>query len=153
MGFLIELMDRHAHKRSLCGPSTEVIDFVRRLRERVQDLGVVLDVNHLVLMGEPFREAFSRCRGYLRHLHLGNCILKDRSNPLWGGNHPPIGIEGGEIDVPQLAELFRILRDIGYLSREERGMMSLEIVPFPGRSPEETIEDNMERLRAAWRAA
>ena len=86
------------------------------------------------------------------HLHLGNCILKDQRHPLWGGNHPPIGIEGGEIGVPQLTDLFRLLLEIGYLDREERGMMSLEIVPFPGRSSEETIDDNLERLRAAWRA-
>jgi sugar phosphate isomerase/epimerase len=152
MAFLIELMDRHVHKKSLCGPSLEVVDFVRRTRERVPDLGVVLDLNHLVLMGESWREVFLRCREYLLHLHLGNCILKDRSHPLWGGNHPPIGIEGGEIDVPQLTELFRLLLEIGYLNQETRGMMSLEIVRFPGRSPEETIEDNLERLRAAWRA-
>jgi sugar phosphate isomerase/epimerase len=113
---------------------------------------VVLDVNHLILMGEPFRDAFQCCRDYLKHIHLGNCILKDRSHPLWGGSHPPIGIEGGEIDVPQLTELFRLLLDIGYLDRGSRGTMSLEIVPFPGRSPEETIDDNLKRLQEAWRA-
>jgi sugar phosphate isomerase/epimerase len=129
-----------------------VVEFVLRVRERVPDLGVVLDINHVVLMGEPFRDVFPRCREHLKHLHLGNCILKDRSHLLWGGNHPPIGIEGGEIDVPQLTDLFRLLLEIGYLDREVRGMMSLEIVPFPGRSPEETIDDNLERLRAAWRA-
>lgn len=152
MAFLIELMDRAVHKKSLCGPTAEVADFVRRIRERVPDLGVVLDINHLILMGEPFKDAFLRCRDYLKHVHLGNCILKDRSHRLWGGNHPPIGIEGGEIDIPQLTELFRLLLDIGYLGRDRRGMMSLEIVPFPGRSPEETIDDNLKRLHEAWRA-
>jgi sugar phosphate isomerase/epimerase len=152
MAFLIELMDRDVHKKSLCGSTAEVVDFVRRTRERVPDLGVVLDINHLILMGEPFREAFLRCRKYLKHLHLGNCILKDRGHPLWGGNHPPIGIEGGQIDVPQLTELFRLLLDIGYLNRARRGMMSLEIVPFPGWTAEETIDDNLKRLEEAWRA-
>ena len=152
MAFLIELMDRHVHKKSLCGPTEEVVEFVCRVRERVPDLGLVLDINHLILMGEPFQEAFLRCRAYLKHLHLGNCVLKDRGHPLWGGNHPPIGIEGGEIDMPQLTELFRLLLEIGYLNREHRGMMSLEIVPFPGRSPEETIDDNLKRLHEAWRA-
>jgi sugar phosphate isomerase/epimerase len=151
MAFLIELMDRGTHKKSLCGPTAEVVDFVVRTRKQVPDLGVVLDINHLVLMGEPFRDAFLCCRDYLKHIHLGNCILRDRSHPLWGGSHPPIGIEGGEIDVPQLADLFRLLLDIGYLDRDRRGTMSLEIVPFPGRSPEETIDDNMKRLHEAWR--
>ena len=32
----------------------------------------------------------------------------------------------------------------------DRGMLSLEIVPFPGRTVEETIEDNLQRLHRAW---
>jgi sugar phosphate isomerase/epimerase len=152
MAFLIELMDRDVHKKSLCGPTPEVVEFISRLRERVPDLGLVLDINHLILMGEPFGEAFKRCREYLKHVHLGNCILKDRGHKLWGGNHPPIGIEGGEIDVPQLTQLFALLLEIGYLDRNRRGMLSLEIVPFPGRTPEETIDDNLNRLHQAWRA-
>jgi sugar phosphate isomerase/epimerase len=152
MAFLIELMDRNVDKKSLCGPSAEVIAFINSLRKQVPDLGVVLDLNHLLLMGEPLPEVLDRCRGYMKHFHLGNCILKDRAHPLWGGAHPPIGIEGGEIDVPQLAELFRLLLELGYLDSAARGTMSLEIVPFPGRSVEETVTDNLNRLHEAWRA-
>ncbi|RPJ53999.1 MAG: hypothetical protein EHM23_29850, partial [Acidobacteria bacterium] len=97
MAFLIELMDRNVHKKSLCGPTREVVDFVERLREGIPDIGLVLDINHLVLMEESFSEAFERCAPFLKHIHLGNCISKDRGNPMWGGVHPPLGIEGGEI--------------------------------------------------------
>ncbi|RPJ55826.1 MAG: hypothetical protein EHM23_25020 [Acidobacteria bacterium] len=70
---------------------------------------------------------------------------------MWGGVHPPLGIEGGEIGRTQLAELFRILLKIGYLSQERRGSMSLEITPLPGSTAEETLTDNLARLKEAWR--
>jgi sugar phosphate isomerase/epimerase len=151
MAFLIELMDRDVHKRSLCGPTGEVVEFVERLRGEVPDLGLVLDINHLVLMEEPFREAFERCAPFLRHIHLGNCIFKDRGHPMWGGVHPPLGVEGGEIGQAQLVEILRLLLELGYLGRQTRGSMSLEITPFPGRNAEETLTDNLARLEAAWR--
>ena len=97
MAFLIELMDRDVHKKSLCGSTDEVVDFIRSTRERVPDLGLVLDINHLILMGEPFRDAFLRCREYLRHVHLGNCILNDRAHKLWGGAIPRSGSKGARL--------------------------------------------------------
>lgn len=150
MPFLIELMDREICKKSLCGPSDEVIEFVDALSGKVPDIGVVLDINHIILMGETFEHAFNTCKKYLRHVHLGNCILKDRSHEWWGGAHPPVGMEGGEIDIPQLTGIFRILLKTGYLNPEKPGTLSLEIRAFPGMSVEETIEDNLERVRKAW---
>jgi sugar phosphate isomerase/epimerase len=150
LSFLIELMDRNTDRRSLCGPTWEVVEFLEKLRRDVPDAGLVLDINHLVLMGEPFEEAFGRCAPYLRHLHLGNCVLRDRRHPLWGATHPPLGIEGGEIGLPELKALFSILLDIGYLGTEKRGSMTLEITCLPGCTPEDTITDNMGRLEQAW---
>lgn len=150
MAFLVELMDRNVHKRSLCGPTGETIEFLRNLKERVPNVGVVADMGHIPLMEETFLQVFTSTSEFLRHVHLGNCILKDRSHPLWGAMHPPIGLEGGEIDVPELAEVLRILLNIGYLNREERGTLSLEIRPFPGMTPEETLDDNISRINQAW---
>jgi sugar phosphate isomerase/epimerase len=102
-------------------------------------------------MEEPFGEAFERCAPFLKHIHLGNCVLKDRQHPMWGGVHPPLGIQGGEIGPPQLEEFFRILLKIGYLGKERRGSMSLEITLLPGMTAEETLTDNLARLEEAWR--
>jgi len=150
MAFLIELMDRNVHRRSLCGPTSETIEFMRNLKERVPDVGVVVDLGHIPLMEETFLQVFTEAREFLRHVHLGNCILKDRSHQQWGDMHPPIGLEGGEIDVPELAEVLKILLDIGYLNKEKRGTMSFEIKAFPGMTPEETLDDNIGRLNDAW---
>jgi sugar phosphate isomerase/epimerase len=150
MAFLIELMDRNMHRRSLCGPTGETIEFMRNLKERVPNVGVVVDLGHIPLMEETFLQAFTKASEFLQHVHLGNCILKDRSHPQWGDMHPPIGLDGGEIDVPEIAEVLRILLDIGYLNKVERGTLSLEIKTFPGMTPEETLDDNIGRINQAW---
>lgn len=83
-------------------------------------------------------------------MHLGNCILKSTINPLYGDKHPPIGIEEGEIDIPELAVILKNLLKIGYLNKNKRGSLVLEMIPFPGKSVQYTIADNFEKLRTAW---
>jgi len=150
MAFLIELMDRDLDKKSLCGPSEEVMEFIDKLSGKVPNIGVVLDINHIILMGESFDHAFTTCKKYLKHVHLGNCILKDRKHPWWGGVHPPVGLEGGEVDTKEMSEIFKVLLETGYLNEKNPGTMALEVKVLPGKSVEETIEDQLARVYKAW---
>jgi sugar phosphate isomerase/epimerase len=146
----IELMDRETDKRSLCGPTAEVVAFLDRLALTVSGVGLVADMAHVPLMNETFEENLAAAHRYLRHVHLGNCILRDRTHPWWGDQHPPIGMAGGEVDVPELQRILRSLRDLHYIGLGGRGTLTLEIRPFPGRTVEETVLDNFERVRQAW---
>lgn len=150
VAFLIELMDRDVDKKSLCGPTEEVVGFLDRLKAKVPNVGLVVDLAHIPLMKESISHVFRTSEQYIRHVHLGNCIMKDRSSEWWGDKHPPIGIEGGEIDIPELKEVFEILLDMGYLNNKNPGTMTLEIKPFTGKSEDETIRDNLIRLNKAW---
>jgi len=147
---MLEPFDRTIDKRFLYGPSVECVELIRSLEGEADNLGIELDMAHLPLMGESFAHAIRTCAPYLRRVHLGNCVLRDTASPLYGDQHPPIGIEGGEIDVPQVAEILRLLLDAGYLSRERRGALVVEMQPFPGRSAEETVLDSMQRILRAW---
>jgi hypothetical protein len=62
-----------------------------------------------------------------------------------------MGYPGGEIDVPELAGILRLLVEVAYLSQEQRGNLVLEMTPWPGKTVEETIADSFGRLDAAWR--
>ncbi len=150
MPFLIELMDRDTDKRSLCGPTAEVVQFLDRLSPTVPGIGLVVDISHIPLMNETFEHTIKTSLPYMRHIHLGNCILKDRSHLWWGDKHPPLGMAGSEVDTPQIAEVLQLLWDTGYLNHEKRPVISLEIRAFPGKSVEETISDNLNRLYSAW---
>ena len=123
----------------------------RRIATLHDNFGFELDMAHLPLMREDFSSAIRRSAPFLKRVHLGNCVLKDRNNPRWGDTHPPIGFAGGEIDVPELAGILRELLDCGFLDKERRGNLLVEMTPFPGKSVDFTVADNFARLEEAWR--
>ncbi|MEK6795763.1 MAG: sugar phosphate isomerase/epimerase [Spirochaetota bacterium] len=147
---LLEPFDTDFDKKFLMGPTTECVNLIHSLEPKIDNLGIELDMAHIPLMHETFDQAIRTVAPYLKRVHLGNCVMKDASNPWYGDNHPPMGIEGGEIDVPVLTEILRILVDIGYIGKDNKGTLVVEMQPFPGRSVDETIADNFRRLDEAW---
>jgi sugar phosphate isomerase/epimerase len=150
MTALLEPFDRTIDKKFLYGPSTECVELVESLRPEVDNLAIELDMAHVPLMGETFEQAIRTCVPHVKRVHLGNCVKRHPESPWYGDKHPPIGLEGGEIDVPELAGILALLLDVGYLNRENRGALILEVQCFPGLSPAETVQDNLRRLGAAW---
>lgn len=148
---LLEPFDMTIDKKFLYGPTAECVAVIEALRPEVDNLGIELDVAHLPLMGESFEHAIRTAAPYLRRVHLGNCVLKDRTHPRWGDTHPPAGFPGGEIDVPEMTEILRLLLEVGFLSRQNRGNLVIEMTPWPGKTLEETIADGFERLDRAWK--
>lgn len=148
---LLEPFDTTIDKRFLYGSTAECVALIEGLRPDVDNLGIELDMAHVPLMGETFETAIRTVAPYLQRVHLGNCVLRDTAHPRYGDTHPPMGFPGGEIDVPELAGILSLLRDVGFLSREQRGNLVIEMTPWPGRSVDETIADSLERLDRAWR--
>lgn len=146
----LEPFDTAIDKKYLYGPTSDCVALIEALRPEVENLGIELDVAHLPLMGETFEGAIRTVARHLKRVHLGNCVLKDRAHPKWGDKHPPIGFPGGEIDVPETAEILRLLLEAGFLSRERRGSLVLEMTPWPGKTVEESIADGLARLDRAW---
>jgi sugar phosphate isomerase/epimerase len=149
---LLEPFDREIDKKYLYGPIDECVELMDELSKEVDNIGIELDVAHLPLMGEEFTYAIKASAKYIKRVHLGNCIFKDKSNPLYGDMHPPIGIEGGEIDVFELKIILKALLEVGYLNKNNRNPLILEMTPFPNKTVEYTITESMRRLAEAWAA-
>ncbi len=150
---LLEPFDRTVDKKFLYGPIDDCVKLMEELRkEGVANIGIELDMAHLPLMYEDFESSIERCAPYLKRVHLGNCVLKDKSNPFYGDKHPPIGIEGGEIDTPELKRILRKLYEVGFLDENDRKPLIMEMQPFPGKSAEYTVKETFRRLNAAWEA-
>ncbi len=149
---LLEPFDREVDKKFLYGPIRECVELMDELTTEHANIGIELDVAHLPLMFEDFSEAILACGKYIKRVHLGNCIFKDKSHPLYGDLHPPIGIEGGEIDIPELIVILSGLLETGYLDKVKRNPLIIEMTPFPGKSVEYTVSDSMLRLDKAWEA-
>lgn len=147
---LLEPFDRTIDKKFLLGPIDECVELLDSLSGEVNNIGFELDFAHLPQMGDDFKYSIFKTAPYLKRVHLGNCVLKDKNSPLYGDKHPPIGMEGGEIDIPELTVILEGLLKAGYLDKDSRGALVLEMTPFPGKSVEYTINDSFERLEKAW---
>lgn len=148
---LLEPFDTSVDKCFLYGPTASCMNLLEGLAERgIKNLGIELDLAHVPLMGETFAQAIRTTAPKLRRAHLGNCVLADTESPLYGDKHPPIGIDGGEIDIPELVVILRELLEVGYLDKDSRGDLVLEMTPWPGRSTEWTVEDAVRRVERAW---
>lgn len=148
---LLEPFDRDVDKRFLYGPIDECVALMEDLGKDFDNIGIELDIAHLPLMSEDFEYAIKTASKHIKRVHLGNCILKNKHNPLYGDKHPPIGIEEGEIDVAELALVLKYLLEIGYLGKEKRNPMLFEITTFPGKSVNYTVNDNINRIYEAWK--
>lgn len=147
---LLEPFDTTVDKKYLYGSTRDCVDVIESLRSGTGNLGIELDLAHVPLMGESFEQAIRTTAPHLERVHLGNCVLRNTDHPLYGDTHPPIGIDGGEIDVPEVAEILGLLLEIGFLDRDRRGSLVVEMTPWPGRGVEETVRDSFERLAKAW---
>jgi len=148
---LLEPFDMTVDKKYLYGPIDECVELIERLRPEVSNLAIELDIAHLPLMGEKIDEAIFKAKGYIRRVHIGNCVLKDKNNRFYGDKHPPVGIEGGEIDTEQIALALSAFLKTGYISRKNRGALIMEMQPYPGMTVEETIDYSFDKLNEAWK--
>jgi len=149
---MLEPFDTTVDKKFLYGSTTDCVALIKSLRPEVDNMGIELDFAHVPLMNESFEHAIRTVSPYLKRVHLGNCILRDTADPRYGDTHPPVGYPGGEIDVPELTEILRLLLDVGFLNEKQRGNLVLEMTPWPDKSVEETIADGFGRVHAAWEA-
>lgn len=148
---LLEPFDMDIDKKFLYGPIDDCVKLAQRMSMKHDNFAFELDIAHLPLMHEDFASAIERTAPWLKRVHLGNCVLKDKNNPRWGDTHPPIGFEGGEIDVRELKTILRALLDCGFLDKKNRGDLLIEMTSFPGKTVDYTVNDNFTRLEQAWR--
>lgn len=148
---LLEPFDRTIDKKFLYGPIDDCVQLMEELyAEGITNIGIELDIAHLPLMYEPIESSIIRCAPYLKRIHLGNCVLKDTTHPLYGDMHPPMGLDGGEIDVPELKVVLQTLLDVGYLNKENRKPLIMEMQLFPGKDVKYTVDETYRRLYEAW---
>jgi sugar phosphate isomerase/epimerase len=148
---LLETFDRTIDKKALIGPNAEAV----RVAERVgrKNFGLMLDLSHLPLQGEKPREALKVAQAHLKHAHIGNCVMADPTNPVYGDNHPRFGYPGGENDVEELVEYLRVLLEIGYLNPERRPVLSFEVKPQGKEESALIIAHSKRTLAEAWAKA
>jgi len=150
MGMTLETFDREIDKRSLIGPSDYAVRLAEAVKEKHNNFGLLYDLSHAPLLGEKPSYALPLLKDHLVHIHIGNCAMRDKEHPAYGDMHPHFGIKGGENGVDELAEFLRVLFEIGYFDKDEKPIVSFEVMPLPNETSELVIANSKRTLREAW---
>ncbi|WP_017725859.1 sugar phosphate isomerase/epimerase family protein [Halalkalibacterium ligniniphilum] len=147
---LLEPFDHETDFKCLIGPSELAVEIAQEVRKVDPSFGVMVDLSHLPMLGETPVQALTTTKDYLKHAHIGNCLIQDPNHPLYGDKHPRFGYKGSEIGIPELSDFLRALLEIGYLEEGKSRVVAFEIKPAPGESSEAIIAQAKRTLRTAW---
>ena len=151
MSVALETFDRVPYgKNCLIGPNALAVEVSSRVRQEYPNFGIMLDLSHFPLQGEPTAYALSTAGEHLVHAHIGNCVMSNPEHPAYGDNHPRFGCEDGENDVAECVEFLGELLEIGFLDPVKRPILSFEVSPLEGESPEIVIANAKRVLDEAW---
>lgn len=134
-----EPTDRDIDKFFLYGPLDETVELSKRVRgEGFLNFGILLDMCHVPLMHETLESAISKAKTELVHIHLGNCVIKNRASELYGDKHPSWSFPDGEYSDEDGARFVKMLKSAGYFERDG-ATVSFEMRPYPNMSAEESL--------------
>lgn len=150
LNITLEIFDRDIDKKCLIGPTDEGVTIAREVRRHYPNFGLLVDLSHLPLLKESADRALKTARDYLAHVHIGNCILKDKSHPAYGDKHPPFGLAAGENDVEEVRLFLKALMEIGYVGEGKQNIVAFEVKPLSGQSPEVVVANAKRTLMEAW---
>lgn len=139
----LEPTDRDIDKYFLLGPLDETVDFIKKWRRYVPSLGLLLDMCHVPIMHETLDSALQKVDDTLVHIHLGNCMIKDKNDPFYGDKHIPWGYKGAEYGEKEGAAFLEMLKKIGYFDKKG-ATVSFEMRPYDGMSSEESLNHFVE---------
>lgn len=154
--FELESFDFDVDKKCLIGKSDITAVIAKEVRKKYSNFGLILDLSHFPIQYESTRRALKNCQEFITHLHIGNCVLKDKGHRAYGDQHPRFGIEGGENDVEQVREFFSVLFKLGWLKKEgsvrlgDKPIISFEVKPMAGERSDIVLANSIRVFKEAW---
>lgn len=136
-------------KNCLIGSAKETVQLAEKVRSKYENFGIITDLSHFPILKEKPSETIHLVKDFLSYVQIGNCSLNPYS-PYYGDIHPYFGAPETNVSIEMLADFLRALLDIGYLGKDNRGIVSFEIKPLPGQSPYAQIAGCKRSLQRAW---
>lgn len=146
----LEVFDFDVDKKSLIGPAQLAKRFAEELRNKYDNFGLIVDLSHIPLLHETIEESILPIKDYISHVHIGNCVVKDKNLPGYGDAHPRFGFPNGENDVNELTHYLKVLRNIGFFDEKNRPILSFEVKPFGDEDPDLVVANAKRVLNLAW---
>lgn len=150
MDALIEPYDAHIGKNIMVGPTRYAVHSIEAMRAQgIDNVYLMVDMGHLPITGESFAHALGLSAPYLRHIHLGNAIIRDPMHPWYGDCHSPLGLPEGEYNLQELADFLGTLRGVGYF-KNHHASLTLEMRPYPMLDQRRSVDCWLQMLNEAW---
>ncbi len=133
-----EHFDRTMDQKRLLGPTAETYEFIRAIRDDHVNIGITLDLSHVVQLGEDVRTAVREAGNLVIHAHVANCGLDSAYPDLFGDSHCRFGLPGGAVSTDDVATFLDELFACGLATRPlptRLPVVSLELKPALGEDP------------------
>jgi hypothetical protein len=90
-------------------------------------------------------------KGLLVNAHIGNSVVIDPTHPLYGDEHPRIGIPQGSHSEKEVTRFLRELRKTGFF--ENKPVISQEVKPQQNEDPWALVALTKRQIARAWEEA
>jgi sugar phosphate isomerase/epimerase len=151
MKLFMKIFDQDIDKSFLVGPFEVAAEIAEAVSKEYPDFGVLADLSHFPLLREKPEEAIPLVDKFPMHFHIGNCVMHDRRDLLYGDLQPSFGVRNGELDTPDVRNYFRLLKQRGLIGPDKRPVMSVEVRPLLAHEYPELIIANAKRvIKEAW---
>ena len=145
----LEPTDWDIDKHFLCGPLGESVRLAENVRkEGYNNFGLLLDMCHIPIMHETMESAIEKTKDVLTHIHLGNAVIKNKSNPFYGDKHIPWSYPDSEYTEKDGVKFIKMLKSIGYCDKDN-ATVSFEMRPYEGMNAMETLD----KFVSVWESA
>ena len=149
MSVVLEVFDYDIDKKSLIGPVALAKRYAEEICLEYDNFGLLVDLSHVPQLHESNEESLFPVKKYIRHVHIGNCVIK-KGAEAFGDTHPRFGFPNGSNDVPELVDFLKVLFQIGYLDGKTPRTVSFEVKPWGDEDPDIVVANAKRTLNAAW---
>lgn len=112
LNLTLEPGDTSVDSYSLIGNTDLAVKLVREIREKYKNFGLTMDTSHLRQLNEKPLDSIKKAFPCCNHIHLANCIIKDKTSNLYGDKHPEFGIKGGELSIEEFKNILETIKEI-----------------------------------------
>jgi sugar phosphate isomerase/epimerase len=152
MWITFEHLDRELDQKRLLGPTSETVEMVRALRRDHYNIGVTLDLSHLVQLGEDIAEAVRISADVTIHAHAATCGLNRAVPDTFGDSHCRFDAPGSAVSIDDVTLFLKTLVETGYGAARiatRVPIISVEMKTPMGETPEIALAHGLRVLHLA----
>lgn len=145
----LEVFDYDVDKAVLIGPAPLAARYAEVVSHSCPNFGLLVDLSHIPITHEDSRGVIGTLKPYIRHLHIGNAVLKPGA-PAYGDKHPRFNFPNSVNSVEKLRDFFLALQQEGFLRPDQRMVMSTEVSPYGNEDADIVLAGSKRVITEAW---